>query len=170
MASCYRTRPSDQHALSQPAPAQPAPAQPSPVQPSPDVYRYIDYVDSSSEDEDTPVPVPSPENDDDAANPDEGCGQDPISRLREIVMAIRASRQRCEALTTWMENGNRNRLFITLVEHTQLLLDVRTRWVSTYGMVERCIEMRPVSHVLHLAIIHFIHFLYTLHFRPSIPS
>ena len=114
MASRYRIRPSDQHALSQPAPAQP-----SSVQPSPDVYRDIDYVDSSSEDEDTPVPVPSPENDDDTANPDEGCGQNPISRLREIVMATQASRQRCEALTTWMENGNRNRLFVTPVEHTQ---------------------------------------------------
>ena len=100
MASLYRTRPSDQRALSQPAPAQPVPAQPSPVQPSPDVYREIDYVDSSSKDEDIPVPVPSPENDDNAANPYEGCGQNPISRLREIVMAIRASRQCCEALMT----------------------------------------------------------------------
>ena len=36
MASRYRTRPSDQRALSQPAPAQP-----SPVQPSPDALRCV---------------------------------------------------------------------------------------------------------------------------------
>jgi len=67
----------------------------------------------------------APENDDDdfedltdAADADEGrgygqtfeaaCAQDPIARLRKIVMAIRASGQHREGLKTWIENGNRS--------------------------------------------------------------
>jgi hypothetical protein len=41
------------------------------------------------------------------------CLQDPISCLCKIVMAIQASDgQHREALTTWIENGNKSRLFI----------------------------------------------------------
>jgi hypothetical protein len=134
----------------------------------------IDDVNtSSSEDEDIPALVPAPEYDDDdsedltdAGNPDEGrsvtqsfksaCAENPIiSRLRKIVMAIRASGQRRDAFTAWIENGNRNRLFVLqnesfVIEPMQLLRDVRTRWDSTYRMIRRCIEMRLVSPGLYL--------------------
>ena len=132
--------------------------------------------------------VKAPENNDDnfedmtdVANPDEGrgfgqtfeaaCAQDPISRLRKIVTAVRGSGQRREALKTWIENGNRNRLFVMQntpvdIEPMQLLRDFRTRWDSTYQMIKRCIEMRLVSHTLHLDDYTF----YTIYFRPSIPS
>jgi hypothetical protein len=112
--------------------------------------------------------VEAPENDDDddfedladAANTKEArgiaqsfenaCAEDPISRVRKIVMAIRASGQRREALTTWIENGNRNGLFVLQnapveIEPMQLLRDVRTRWDSSYQMITRCIEMQLVS-------------------------
>jgi len=126
--------------------------------------------------------VKAPENDDDdsegltdAANADENrgfeqtfqnaCAQDPIFRLRKIVTAIRASGQRREALTTWIENGNKSGLFVlqnTSVEikPMQLLRDVRTRWDSTYQMIKRCIEMRLVSPDLddYSIIIQFIPF------------
>lgn len=96
------------------------------------------------------------------------CVQDPISRLRKIVTAIRASGQRREALTTWIENGNKSRLFVlqkTAVEikPMQLLRDVRTRWDSTYQMIKRCIEMRLVSPALHSLIWMIIVWLYNLY-------
>lgn len=111
--------------------------------------------------------VGAPENDDDdfevqigVANTDEGRGfgqtfqdayaQDPIARLRKIVMAIRSSGQRREALTTWIETGNQSGLFVlqngpVQIQPKQLLRDVRTRWDSTYQMIKRCIEMRLVK-------------------------
>ena len=90
--------------------------------------------------------VKAPENDDDNsedptddADEDRGfgqtfeaaCVQDPISRLRKIVKAIRASGQRREALTTWIENGNKSGLFVLQnmsveIKPMQLLRDVRT--------------------------------------------
>ena len=132
--------------------------------------------------------VKAPENNDDnfedmtdVANPDEGrgfgqtfeaaCAQNPISRLRKIVTAIQGSGQCREALKTWIENGNRNGSFVMQntpvdIEPMQLLRDVRTRWDSTYQMIKRCIEMRLVSHTLHLD----DYTSYTIYFRPSIPS
>jgi hypothetical protein len=111
--------------------------------------------------------VGAPENDDDdsevetyAENTDEGrrfgqtfeaaCAQDPIARLRKIVVTIRSSGQRRDAFMTWIETGNKSGLFVfqnkpVQIEPRQLLRDVRTRWDSTYQMIKRCIEMRLVS-------------------------
>jgi hypothetical protein len=81
---------------------------------------------------------------------EDACAQDPISRLRNIVMAIRSSGQRRDAFINWIENGNKSGLFVfenkaTQIQPKQLLRDVRTRWDSTYQMIMRCIEMRLVS-------------------------
>jgi hypothetical protein len=114
--------------------------------------------------------VKAPENDEDdpedsadeanEADTDEGrgfgqtfedaCAQDPIVRLRKIVVAIRSSGQRRDALMTWIETGNNSGLFVlnnktVKILPTQLLRDVRMRWDSTYQMIKRCIEMRLVS-------------------------
>jgi hypothetical protein len=119
--------------------------------------------------------VKAPENDDDdledftgPPNPDEGhrfgqtfedaCAQDPIARLRKIVMAIRSSGQRRDALMTWIETGNQSGLFVFQnnpfqIPPMQLLRDVRTRWDSTYQMIKRCIEMRLVRRTLHSMIL-----------------
>ena len=116
----------------------------------------------------------APENDDDEfedftgpANPDEGrrfgqtfedaCAQDPIARLRKIVMAIRSSGQRRDALMSWIEMGNQSGLFVlqntpVQIKPMQLLRDVGTRWDSTYQMIKRCIEMRLVRRTLHFMI------------------
>jgi hypothetical protein len=128
--------------------------------------------------------VKAPENDDDDdsegptddADEDRGfgqtfeaaCAQDPISRLRKIVTAIRASGRRREALTTWIENGNKSGLFVLQnrsveIKPMQLLRDVRTRWDSTYHMIKRCIEMRLVSPALHSLIWTIIVSLYNLY-------
>jgi len=107
--------------------------------------------------------VEVPDNDDDpqvAAGTNEGrrfgqsfedaCAQDPIARLRRIVMAIRSSGQRRDALMRWIETGNQSGLFVlnnkqVQIQQKQLLRDVQTRWDSTYQMIKRCIEMRVVS-------------------------
>jgi len=78
------------------------------------------------------------------------CAQDPIARLRKIVVAIRSSGQRRDAFQSWIESGNKSGLFVlqnkpVQIEPRQLLRDVRTRWDSTYQMIKRCIEMRLVS-------------------------
>ena len=81
---------------------------------------------------------------------EDACAQDPISRVRNIVMAIRSSGQRHDAFINWIENGNKSGLFVfqgkaTQIQPKQLLRDVRTRWDSTYLMIMRCVEMRLVS-------------------------
>jgi hypothetical protein len=81
---------------------------------------------------------------------DDACAQDPIARLRKIVMKIRSSGQRRDAFMTWIETGNKSGLFVVNnrpveIPPRQLLRDVRTRWDSTYLMLKRCIEMRLVS-------------------------
>jgi hypothetical protein len=73
--------------------------------------------------------VKAPESDDDddaedltdAADRDEGCGfgqtfedacaEDPITHLHKIVRAICSSEKHCDAFMTWIETGNRSRLF-----------------------------------------------------------
>lgn len=130
--------------------------------------------------------VLAPENDDcepeeltGPANADEGrgfgqtfeaaCAQDPITRLRKIVVTIRSSGQRRAAFQSWIEIGNKNKLFvynntIVQIQPKELLQDVRTRWDSTYQMITRCIEMRLVSPCTRF------HDSTPICFRPSIPS
>jgi hypothetical protein len=112
----------------------------------------------------------APENDDDSeelieiSNTDEGrgfgqsfeaaCAQDPIARLRKIVMVIRSSGQRRDTFSKWIETGNKSGLFVlqnkpVQIQPKQLLRDVRTRWDSTYYMIKRCIEMCLVTNSLH---------------------
>jgi hypothetical protein len=113
------------------------------------------------------VKAPESDDDDDAedltdtADRDEGCGfgqtfkdacaEDPITRLHKIVRAIHSSEQHCDAFMTWIETGNRSRLFGLRNNNPvhnqpkQLLRDVQTRWDSTYQMVKCCIEMCLVS-------------------------
>jgi hypothetical protein len=97
----------------------------------------------------------------DAADRDEGhgfgqtfkdaCAEDPITCLRKIVWAICSSRQHCDAFMTWIETGNRSRLFglknnnPVHIQPKQLFRDVQTGWNSTYQMVKHCIEMHLVS-------------------------
>jgi hypothetical protein len=113
------------------------------------------------------VKAPESDDDDDAgdltdtADRDEGhgfgqtfkdaCAEDLITCLRKIVREIHSSGQHRNAFMTWIETGNRSRLFglennnPVHIQPKQLLRDIQTRWVSTYQMVKCCIEMRLVS-------------------------
>jgi hypothetical protein len=47
--------------------------------------------------------------------------------------------------------------------HKELILDVKTRWNSTYNMIERCCELREVSLInLNFIIIIFLLLLYLI--------
>ena len=91
---------------------------------------------------------------------------DPISRCRAIIAKIRSSGQRHEKFESWITTGEpscisfNNTYKLTIgndhgwfkvgdkvitIPHKQLLRDVRTRWDSTYLMLKRFIEMRPVN-------------------------
>jgi hypothetical protein len=113
------------------------------------------------------VKAPESNDDDDAgdltdvADRDEGCGfgqtfkdacaEDPITCPRKIIREICSSGQHRNAFMTWIETGNRSRLFglknnnPVHIQPKQLLRDVQTRWDSTYQMVKCCIEMCLVS-------------------------
>jgi hypothetical protein len=80
---------------------------------------------------------------------EDACAQDPIARLRKIIFTILSSGQRREAFAKWIETGNNSNLFVVnnrpvKIQPLQLLRDVRTRWDSTFQMIQRCIEMRLV--------------------------
>lgn len=82
------------------------------------------------------------------------CGSDPIGRCRKIVIALRASGQRRDEFDNWVKTGNEKNWFrnskgkAIKVPLKQLLRDVDTRWSSTYQMIKRFIEMRPVRFTL----------------------
>ena len=72
-----------------------------------------------------------------------------LGRAREVVRHARASGARRDSLVEVIKSGNLKGWFMvngkhTTVENKQLLRDVRTRWSSTYQMLERIYEMRLV--------------------------
>jgi hypothetical protein len=76
---------------------------------------------------------------------------DPIARGRNIVRVIRGSGTRRDAFDDAVKNSNEKGWFkvgqppvVTKIKPQQLLRDVRTRWDSTYLMLNRLCEMRLV--------------------------
>lgn len=77
------------------------------------------------------------------------CTADPIGRCRKLVIKLRSSGQRRDDFNNWVKTGNEKNWFklrgqVVKVPHRELLRDVETRWDSTYQMIKRCVEMRPV--------------------------
>ncbi|KAF8805312.1 hypothetical protein BYT27DRAFT_7105218, partial [Phlegmacium glaucopus] len=97
---------------------------------------------------------------------EDACAQDPIDRLCNTVVAIRASGQHRDAFMAWVKTGNENSWFMNKgqavqIAPKQLLQDIHTRWDSTYQIIRRCIEMHlainsfikcPVGDLEHLAL------------------
>jgi hypothetical protein len=79
---------------------------------------------------------------------------DPIKRVRALVKAIRVSPLRREALRKTIASGNDIGDFLddegnlVQVPNLELLCDVETRWDSTFEMLRRARNLRPVR--LHL--------------------
>lgn len=80
----------------------------------------------------------------------------PLTRLRALVRALRASGQRREAFQACIREGNQNAHFVdpeareggerkvVQVPELALLRDVDTRWDSVYHMISRARILRPV--------------------------
>ncbi|KDQ12925.1 hypothetical protein BOTBODRAFT_112281, partial [Botryobasidium botryosum FD-172 SS1] len=66
-----------------------------------------------------------------------------IVRVRSLVTACRASGQRRANFRQTIIEGNNNGLFA--LDVLQLLRDVDTRWSSLFLMVDRVLELSPVS-------------------------
>ena len=85
---------------------------------------------------------------------------DPIVRCRKLVASCRASGQRREDLQATITDANKAGLFGRDDEGTsielpslQLLRDVDTRWSSIFLMVERVLDLYPVSFFVSLTLI-----------------
>ena len=75
---------------------------------------------------------------------------DPVGRTRRIVSVCRKSGQRREDLQKVIDAGNNSNAWGTdvVIRHVQLLRDCETRWSSTFNMIDRLIELYPVSNTL----------------------
>lgn len=83
----------------------------------------------------------------------DACQQDPISLCRKVARAVRSSGKRRDEFDELVTNGNLKGWFQVegqtfQVAQLQLLLDVKTRWDSTFAMVKRFIELQPVRILL----------------------
>ena len=83
-----------------------------------------------------------------------GLTRDPIKCARRVVRILRSSDQRKQAFKDVIKTGNEGCLFITIkdknvivavVPDLEPLCNVKTRWDSVYHMIERLLELRPVS-------------------------
>ena len=86
----------------------------------------------------------------------------PLDLVRRIVRAIRSSNQRWEFLKQLISDGNKNGRFkdasgkTTKVPLHHLLLDVKTRWDSTFLMIKRILAARSVRKISFFHINHVI--------------
>lgn len=84
--------------------------------------------------------------------------EDPIGKCRKIAVSIRASGQRRDEFENFIKDGNEKNWFkntkgmVVKIPIRQVKRDVVTRWDSTYQMIKRSIELRPV--ILTLSCIH----------------
>lgn len=65
-----------------------------------------------------------------------------IPKLRKLIVKIRASPQRKERFDRQSNLYSRNSL--------NLILDVKTRWNSTYLMLERALKLQEVSNFVYM--------------------
>lgn len=76
----------------------------------------------------------------------------PVDMCRDSVRAMRSSDLRRDGLQEAIRTGNTQGLFATpggrvfTIPQLQLLRDSETRWSSTYEMIQRYLELYPVSH------------------------
>jgi hypothetical protein len=76
-----------------------------------------------------------------------------ITKIRQLVRTIRASGQRQELLNRVVEMGNQAKWWtdheqnVIKLKLLRLILDVCTRWDSTYQMLVRAFEFRQVDFV-----------------------
>ena len=76
-----------------------------------------------------------------------GVKSDPVRHTREIVAVCRKSGQSREHLEKVIDTGNSSNAWgpDVVIRPVQLLRDCEARWSSTFNMIDRLIELYPVS-------------------------
>ena len=80
-----------------------------------------------------------------------GMRRDPVKRARTVVRILRSSDQRKQGFKEVIKSGNQSGWFkrvdgsVIVVKDLEPLRDVKTRWDSTFAMIERLLMLRPVS-------------------------
>jgi len=74
----------------------------------------------------------------------------PVGRTRGIVAVCRKSGQRHEDLKNVIITGNSSNAWgpDVIIRPVQLLRDCERRWSSTFNMIDRLIELYPVSNMV----------------------
>lgn len=84
----------------------------------------------------------------------EALSDKPLKTIRDLINACRASGLRRQRFDDLIQSGNSGSLFkgpdgrVVKLGRLQLLRDVSTRWSSTHQMIERAIELYPVSQAI----------------------
>jgi hypothetical protein len=72
--------------------------------------------------------------------------RDPLNRARNVIRILRSSDQRKQEFESVIKSGNESGWYNNVtVPNLELLRDVKTRWDSTYIMIQRLQQLRPVS-------------------------
>lgn len=72
---------------------------------------------------------------------------DVVSAARHLVTTCRSSGQRREELAKIIKEGNKSGSFGSSLREVVLLRDMDVRWSSTFLMIDRVLELYPVSFV-----------------------
>jgi hypothetical protein len=121
-----------------------------------------DFDGGESEEALTNIPE-GPPGDESRQTYEQALHRKPLDLVRRIIRAIRASNQRWEFLKQVISDGNKNGRFkdssgkTTMVPLHQLLLDVKTRWDSTYLMIKRILVARSVRKISFFTLITLSH-------------
>lgn len=121
----------------------------------------FDALDGSDDEELANIPE-GPPSDEFEQSYDEALRRKPLELVRAIVRAIRSSSQCWEFLQQVISDGNKSGRFkdatgeTTKIPLLHLLLDVKTRWDSTYLMIERFLTARSVREICLFSIYHVV--------------
>jgi hypothetical protein len=93
----------------------------------------------------------------------EALESNPVSGTRDIIAISRGSGQRRHDLQGIIAAGNNSKSWPGSVplRQVQLLRDCDTRWSSTFNMMDRLIELYPVSFFLYLKQLSQVNIIYT---------
>jgi hypothetical protein len=70
---------------------------------------------------------------------------DVVAKARQLVSGCRGSGQRREDFAKTIQDGNVSGEFNVILREVVLLRDMDVRWSSTFLMIDRVLELYPVS-------------------------
>ena len=92
---------------------------------------------------------------------------DVVAKARQLVSGCRASGQRREDFAKTIQDGNISGEFNSILREVVLLRDMDVRWSSTFLMIDRVLELYPVSPAFYFC---FEQLSLVVNFRPFMSS